>query len=190
MFASRCHTRHRGGMTTAYFDRHRDRLDAAVAACASREYYSAFDESPSPRVYGENAAAEGKAAFDAWLGGAFPLSTPGASGTVSTERSPFGFELEVSYPRAMDVDALLSAARAGMKPWRDAGPDGRAGVCLEILSELHARIFELANAVQHTSGQAFVMAFQAGAAHALDRALEAIAYAWAEMRRPPDTVVW
>ncbi len=177
-------------MTQTLFDRHRQRLDDAVAASASRTYFSAFDESPSPRVYGEEAAPAGKAAFEAWLGGTFPLSTPGASGTVSTERSPFGFELGVSYPRAVDVDALLSAARAGMKQWRDAGPDGRTGVCLEILSQLHARIFELANAVQHTSGQAFVMAFQAGGAHALDRALEAIAYAWTEMTRTPATALW
>ena len=76
-----------------------------------------------------------------------------------------------------DVDALLAAAPPACEAWRDAGPDGRTGVCLEILDRLHGRIFELANAVQHTSGQAFVMAFQAGGAHALDRALEAIAYA-------------
>lgn len=177
-------------MPETLLDRHRDRLDAAVAACASREYFSAFDESPSPRVYGETAAAEGKAAFEAWLGGAFPLTTPGASGSVSTERSPYGFDLGVSYPRVTDVDALVSAAGAGMRAWRDAGPDGRTGVCLEILSRLHARIFELANAVQHTSGQAFVMAFQAGGAHALDRALEAIAYAWTEMTRTPSTALW
>jgi phenylacetic acid degradation protein paaN len=63
-------------------------------------------------------------------------------------------------------------------------------VCLEILDRLHGRVFELANAVQHTSGQAFVMAFQAGGAHALDRALEAIAYAWTEMTRTPATAVW
>ena len=171
-------------------DRHRARLDAAVAACASREYYSAFDESPSPRVYGETAAAEGKAAFEARLGTAFPLETPGAAGTVATERSPYGFDLGVSYPRAVDVDALMAAARAGMRAWRDAGPDGRTGVCLEILDRLHARIFELAGAVQHTSGQAFVMAFQAGGAHALDRALEALAYAWTEMTRTPATAIW
>jgi phenylacetic acid degradation protein paaN len=177
-------------MSDVLFDRHRPRLDAAVAACASREYYSAFDESPSPRVYGETAAADGRAAYDAWLGGTFPLDTPGADGTVATERSPYGFELGVSYPRAVDVDALLSAAGAGMKAWRDAGPDGRTGVCLEILSRLHTRIFELANAVQHTSGQAFVMAFQAGGAHALDRALEAVAYAWTEMTRTPATALW
>ncbi len=173
---------------------HRDRLDAAVAASASRGYYSAFDESPSPRVYGENAAAEGKAAYEAWLGGDFPLSTPGSDGTVATERSPFGIDLGVRYPRVHSsdesIDALLAGAEAGKRAWRDAGPEGRTGVCLEILDRLHGRVFELANAVQHTSGQAFVMAFQAGGAHALDRALEAIAYAWVEMTRTPATARW
>jgi phenylacetic acid degradation protein paaN len=177
-------------MASPYFDKHREKLDAAVAASASREYYAAYDESPSPRVYGESAAGEGKAAFEAWLGAAFPVETPGSDGTVTTERSPFGFDLGVSYPRAHDVEALLAAARAGMKPWRDAGPEARVGVCIEILERLHSRVFELANAVQHTSGQAFVMAFQAGGAHALDRALEAISYAWVEMTRTPRTAVW
>ena len=177
-------------MTSPYLDKHREKLDAAVAASASREYYSAYEESPSPRVYGETAADEGKAAFEALLGQPFPLETPGSDGTVSTERSPYGFDLGVRYPRAHDVDAMLTAARVGMKAWRDAGPEGRTGVSIEILERLHARVFELANAVQHTSGQAFVMAFQAGGAHALDRALEAIAYAWVEMTRTPRTAVW
>ncbi len=181
-------------MTENLLSRHRDRLDAAVAACASRGHFSAFDESPSPRVYGESAAADGKAAFEALLDRPFPLETPGSEGTVAGERSPYGFDLGVTYPRvpATDaaVDALLSASARGMKAWRDAGPEGRTGVCLEILDRLHGRIFELANAVQHTSGQAFVMAFQAGGAHALDRALEAIAYAWVEMTRTPATALW
>jgi phenylacetic acid degradation protein paaN len=175
---------------TAFLDEHRERLDAAVAACASREWYSAFDESPSPRVYGETAAAEGKAAFEAWLGTEFPLSTPGSDGTVATEKSPFGIDMGVRYPRVSDLDALMAAATAGVRGWRDVGPDGRVGVCLEVLDRLHARVFELANAVQHTSGQAFVMAFQAGGAHALDRALESVAYSWSEMHRVPSSVTW
>jgi len=77
-----------------------------------------------------------------------------------------------------------------MRDFRDAGPQGRVAVCLEILGRLHQRIFELANAVQHTSGQAFVMAFQAGGAHALDRALESVAYAHEEMTRVPANAVW
>jgi phenylacetic acid degradation protein paaN len=179
-------------MSHELFDRHRDLLEKAVAATRSREYFSAFDESPSPRVYGEDAAPAGKAAFEALLGADFPLDTPGATGTVATEKSPFGFDLGVAYPRVTEdgLDELLAAARAGMKAFRDAGPEARVGVCLEILRRLHGRIFELAGAVQHTSGQAFVMAFQAGGAHALDRALESVAYAYEEMTRVPATAVW
>jgi phenylacetic acid degradation protein paaN len=174
------------------FARHRALLHEAVAATRSRKYFSAFPESPSPRVYGESAAAEGKAAFERWLGSEFPLSTPGADGVVASEKSPYGIDLEVAYPRVRPtgVPALLTAAHAGVSQWRDAGVEARVGVGLEILARLHARIFELANAVMHTSGQAFVMAFQAGGAHALDRALEAIAYAYEEMSRVPRTAVW
>jgi len=174
------------------FATHEKTLLQAVAATRTREYFSAFNESPSPRVYGEDAAAEGKAAFERWAGETFPVSTPGASGTVAGEKSPYGFSLDVSYPRVAPegVDVLLAASLAGMKQFRDAGVEARVGVCLEVLHRLHGRIFELANAVQHTSGQAFVMAFQAGGAHALDRALESVAYAYDEMSRVPRSVVW
>ncbi len=156
-----------------------ERLDRARSAIRSREYYSAFPESPSPRVYGEHAAAEGRSAFEALQHADFPLDTPGATERVAGERSPYGFDLGVAYPRvrAGGVDDLLAAARSGARAWRDAGPPTRLAVCLAILDGLHARVFELANAVQHTSGQPFVMAFQAGGTHALDRALETLAYA-------------
>jgi phenylacetic acid degradation protein paaN len=172
--------------------RHRPVLEQALEAIRTRGYFSAFPESPSPKVYGESAASDGKKAFEALLGQDFPLQTPGAEGTVASEKSPFGLPLGVSYPRVAEsgLDALMAAARAGIAGWRDAGPLGRTAVCLEILSRLHARIFELANAVHHTSGQAFVMAFQAGGAHALDRALEALAYAYDTMTRHPRTALW
>ncbi|MEV4265075.1 phenylacetic acid degradation protein PaaN [Kribbella sp. NPDC049584] len=171
---------------------HRDRLDAALTAIRNRGYHSAFPESPSPRVYGENAAADGKTAFEAHLGTTYLLDIPGAHGTVVTEQSPFGIPMDVAYPRVVEegLDELLMAAQQGLADWRRAGIDGRTGVTLEILDRLHKRVFELANAVQHTSGQAFVMAFQAGGAHALDRALEAVAYAYEEMHRYPATATW
>ncbi|MEU4397983.1 phenylacetic acid degradation protein PaaN [Micromonospora orduensis] len=171
------------------YDRHADTLNRALTAITERGYWSAYPESPSPRVYGETAAADGRAAFEAYLGGDFPLDQPGAGERVATEASPFGVELAVRYPHA-GVDELIRAASAALPAWRDAGPQARVGVCLEILDRLHKHIFELANAVQFTSGQAFVMAFQAGGAHALDRALEALAYAYAEMTRHPGTAGW
>ncbi|MEV7227659.1 MULTISPECIES: phenylacetic acid degradation protein PaaN [Polymorphospora] len=168
---------------------HADTLARALTAIAERGYWSAYPESPSPRVYGENAAAQGEAAFRALLGNRYPLDQPGTVDWVATEASPFGVDLGVSYPHG-DVDALVAAARAALPAWRDAGAQTRVGVCAEILARLHANVFELANAVQFTSGQAFVMAFQAGGAHALDRALEALAYAYAEMTRHPGTAEW
>lgn len=172
------------------FTTHTDTLERALTAIAERAYWSAYPESPSPRVYGEHAAADGEAAFRAYLGNDFPLKDqPAITDWVATETSPFGIALDVRYPHH-DVDGLLKAAAAGLPAWRDAGPQTRAGVCVEILARLHSRAFELANAVHATTGQAFVMAFQAGAPHAFDRALEAIAYAYREMSRTPATATW
>lgn len=172
-----------------WFANHAETLERATTAIKERGYWSAYPESPSPRVYGETAAADGEAAFRGYLDAKFPLDQPGTTDWVATERSPFGVPLAVSYPH-VSPSALIAAATAALPAWRDAGPQTRVGVCLEILSRLHAHIFELANAVQFTSGQAFVMAFQAGGAHALDRALEALAYSYVEMTRHPAAAGW
>jgi phenylacetic acid degradation protein paaN len=169
--------------------RHRDMLEKAREAIRTRAYYSAFPESASGKVYGETAAAEGKAAFEARLGKPFALEQPATGATASTERSPYGIELGVSYPVA-DVDALIAAAQAAGEGWAGAGADVRTGVALEALARLNKRSYEMAHAVSHTSGQAFLMAFQAGGPHAQDRALEAVAYAYDEMSRIPESVVW
>ncbi|MGH3664165.1 MAG: phenylacetic acid degradation protein PaaN [Micromonosporaceae bacterium] len=171
------------------FAAHRETLQAALDAIRKRDYWSAYPESPSPRVYGEHAAAEGKAAFDELLGRNFPLRQPGADSWVASESSPYGVELGVKYPHP-DVDQLLAAALAGMPAWRDAGPHTRAGVCVAILDRIHKNVFQLANAVHVTTGQAFVMAFQAGGPHALDRGLEAVAYGYREMTSQPERAEW
>jgi phenylacetic acid degradation protein paaN len=174
---------------TELYETHRELLDRAVEATRVRDYWSAYPESPSKSVYGEDAAPAGERAFTALLGNQFPVEVPGATGTVSTERSPYGIELGISYPKA-DPLALVAAARAAAPAWRAVGPHGRAGVAAEILRRVNARSFELAHAVQHTTGQAFVMAFQAGGPHAQDRGLEAVAYALAEQTRMPATATW
>ncbi|WP_229074592.1 phenylacetic acid degradation protein PaaN [Actinoplanes sp. DH11] len=171
------------------FEAHRELLTRAVEATVARDYWSAFPESPSKSVYGAEAAPAGERAFTALLGKPFPVEVPGATGTVSTERSPYGLELAVSYPRA-DPHALIAAARAATPAWRAVGPEGRAGVAAEILRRINAASFEMAHAVQHTTGQAFVMAFQAGGAHAQDRGLEAVAFALAATTRLPSRSSW
>jgi len=171
------------------FERHKPLLERSLAAIADRGYWSAFPESPSPKVYGEGAAEAGKAAFDALLNKPFPLQLPGSRGTVGGEMSPYGVALGISYPK-VDLDQLFAAIAKAEAAWRKAGPEAWVGVSLEILTRINKRSFELAHAVMHTTGQAFVMSFQAGCPHAQDRGLEAIAYAWDELRRIPAKAYW
>src|SRR4051812_36613664 len=173
----------------ATVERRRELLDQAVRAVHDRAFFSAFPESPSPRVYGETAADEGRQAFEALLNRRFDLDQPGTAGWVATERSPWGPQLGVEYP-VPDVEELLAAQRAAIPAWRDAGPLARAALCVEMLVRINAASFEIGHAVMHTSGQAFVMAFQAGGPHAQDRALEAVAYAYEEQARYPAEAVW
>ncbi|MEV5447768.1 phenylacetic acid degradation protein PaaN, partial [Streptomyces sp. NPDC052644] len=93
------------------YDRHADTLHRALTAITERGYWSAYPESPSPRVYGETAAADGKAAFEAYLGGDFPLDQPGTADRVATETSPFGVALDVRYPHP-GADEVVAAASA------------------------------------------------------------------------------
>ncbi|MEV2228223.1 phenylacetic acid degradation protein PaaN [Streptomyces phaeochromogenes] len=171
-------------------EQHRPTLDQALEAIRTRAYWSPHPE--HPKAYGENGsldAAAGKAAFDALLGSRLDLGQPGTDDWVGGETSPYGIELGVTYPHA-DVDTLLPAMRAGQRAWRDAGAEMRAVVCLEILKRISDRTHEFAHAVMHTSGQAFMMAFQAGGPHAQDRGLEAVAYAYVEQVRTPDNAEW
>ena len=62
--------------------------------------------------------------------------------------------------------------------------------CLEIVDAINKRSFEIANAVMHTTGQPFVMAFQAAGPHAQDRALESIVAGLVEQERVPGSVLW
>jgi phenylacetic acid degradation protein paaN len=169
------------------YDRHRELLERALQAIRERTYWSAYPE--LPKAYGEDAPQQGLAAFQDYQGQRFPLEQTATDGWVGAEHSPFGIDLEVTYPHA-ELDALLPAMQAAIPAWRDAGADTRAGVCLEILARLNARSHEIAHAVMHTTGQAFPMAFQAGGPHAQDRALEAIAYAYAEMTRHAPEALW
>ena len=174
---------------TAFYEAHREVLEQALEAISNRGYWSAYPESPSKRVYGETAPQDGEAAFKALLDQPFELDQPGAETRVGGERSPYGFDLGITYPKA-SVEELVSASRGAAAGWAAATPEDRAGVCLEILQRVNKRSFELAHAVMHTTGQAFVMAFQAGGAHAQDRGLEAVAYAYQEMARVPRAVLW
>ncbi|GAA1922632.1 phenylacetic acid degradation protein PaaN [Streptomyces sodiiphilus] len=172
-------------------ERHRDTLDTALETLRSRAYWSPHPE--HPKAYGEEHgsldAAQGLEAFTRLRDARFELGQPGTDGWTGGEVSPYGFELGITYPHA-DPDVLLPAMRDAVPAWRSAGPERRALVCLEILARIGAATHAFAHAVMHTSGQAFMMALQAGGPHAQDRGLEAVAYAYAEQTRTPGRAHW
>ncbi|MEO8556273.1 MAG: phenylacetic acid degradation protein PaaN [Actinomycetota bacterium] len=180
-----------GRTTMQLVEQYREALQQGREALASRGYFSRYPESPSPRVYGEAAAAEGLAAFEAHLGAEFSSlgDQPTDGSFAGSEVSPYGPMLQIRYPR-LDVDAAIAAAKNAMPGWRDAGALTRAAVCVEIVDAINKRSFEIANAVMHTSGQPFVMSFQAAGPHAQDRAFESIVGALVEQERVPAFVVW
>jgi phenylacetic acid degradation protein paaN len=176
-------------MTHPLFSKHEATLQTALAAIETRGYWSPFVEMPSPKVYGETANVDGEAAFKAHLNQTIELDQPSTGETVGAEVSPFGFPLGIRYPKA-DPDTLIAAAASAQASWRAAGPRAWVGVSLEILARINRASFEIGYSVMHTTGQAFMMAFQAGGPHAQDRALEAVVYAWDQLRRVPAEAHW
>jgi phenylacetic acid degradation protein paaN len=174
---------------SALFESHFSLLQAALAAKNSRGHWSAYPENPSPRQYGETAAADGDAAFDGLLGEPFLLDQPSNGLQVGGEISPFGLELGITYPAA-EPHQLIAASQIAGAAWARASLPTRTGIALEILARLNKASFVMAKAVQHTTGQPPMMAFQAGGPHAQDRGLEAVAYAYAELASLPGTALW
>lgn len=148
-------------MSPSLFEKHKAQLELATAALATRGYWSAFAEMPSPKSYGETAAEAGKQAFEAHLGKAFELNQPGQTGVHAGEQSPYGTKLDVRYP-VCDPQALVEAALRAMPAWGEVGAEGRTGLLMEALQRLNQRSFEIGHAVMMTTGQAWMMAFQAG----------------------------
>lgn len=169
----------------AFAAKHQPLLEQAIAATRDRAHFSAYPETPSGKIYGEQAKAEAEASFTALRDQPF---APGDS-QIGDEHSPFGPALGITYP-ATTPETLVTRAQAAAPGWAAALPATRAGIAMEILHRLNRDSFLMANAVMHTTGQAFVMAFQAGGPHAQDRGLEAVAYAMDALNRLPTKADW
>lgn len=157
------------------FEQHASTLNAAVEANRNRLFHAHWPEPPSGKIYGETAQEEGLQAFKAALNNAFDFPhQKGSEGTVGAEHSPFGFPLNISYP-AYSADVLIANANESLKQWKKLTVTERAGILIECLERASKHFFAIGFSTMHTTGQGFIMGFQASGPHAFDRALEAIA---------------
>ena len=173
------------------FEKHKELLDRAIRANYERTFFAAYPEHPSPKVYGETADKDGQNAFKGQLNSKFEeLLQTDEDDWKGEEVSPYlNDKLNIQYP-FFTADKLVSKATNAFHIWRKVSVEQRAGVLIEALDRVKARFFELAYATMHTTGQGYMMAFQASGPHANDRALEAISMGYEEQKRFPESAVW
>ncbi|MEQ8302455.1 MAG: phenylacetic acid degradation protein PaaN [Cyclobacteriaceae bacterium] len=173
------------------FQKYKESIDNAVKALHDRTFYAAFPEHPSPKVYGETADAEGQSKFKSFIGKKFEeLKQTGEDGWAGEEESPYLQDpLKIQYP-TFKVEKLIDRSAKAFHQWRKVSVEDRAGMLVESLERIKSRFFEVAYATMHTTGQGYMMAFQASGPHAGDRAMEAIAAGYEELQRFPAKAVW
>jgi phenylacetic acid degradation protein paaN len=173
------------------FDKHKPALMRAIEALHSRTFYAAFPEHPAPAVYGETADADGQAWFKNMMGKKFEELVQGNSTNwIGDEESPYLQQpLGVKYP-AFTSTELVAKSKQALATWRKVSVDDRAAILMESLYRVKSRFFQIAYSTMHTTGQGYMMAFQASGPHAADRAVEAVAAGYDELARIPGAALW
>jgi phenylacetic acid degradation protein paaN len=173
------------------FKKHEAKLQRAIEALHARTFFAAFPEHPAPAVYGESADADGQKQFNESLGKKFDgLLQEDPDGWAGQEESPYLQEpLNIQYPVFLP-EKLIERAQRSLQEWRKTTVGQRTGILMESLERIRSRFFEIAYATMHTTGQGYMMAFQASGPHTGDRALEAIAAGYEELQRFPSSALW
>jgi phenylacetic acid degradation protein paaN len=164
-------------------------IDRAIKAIHERTFFAQYPE--HPKAYGEDGAAKGLEIYNAQKGNPFKgLLQQSEIAWVGEETSPYtGEAVGITYP-TFETETLIVRAGRAFDAWKKVSADDRAEVLVDALERVKNRFFEIAYATQHTTGQSFIMSFQASGPHANDRALEALAMGYEELNRFPANVTW
>ncbi len=166
------------------FEQHKNLLEEAMEALYSRQFFSPYPE--HPKAYDQELDAKGKDAFGRLLNEDFNQLNQEAASWIGEEVSPlWQTGIGVRYP-SVSAEQYVIQSQAAATSWKKLNVLERAGILIESLERVRARFFELAYATVHTTGQSFMMAFQASGPHAADRALEAIAAGVSELTKYPE----
>lgn len=172
------------------YEQHQATLNAAIEANRTRVFHAHWPEPPSGKIYGETAQEDGLNAFKASLNGPFALPNQhGSNGTIGGEHSPYGFPLNIDYP-GYSADTLITNAQQALTQWKNLSLQERAGILIECLERASKHFFAIGFSTMHTTGQGFIMAFQASGPHAFDRALEAIASGYMALNTFAESAQW
>jgi phenylacetic acid degradation protein paaN len=170
------------------YKKHEQTLNDAIAAIRSRNFYTPYHE--HPKAYAEDADEKGKAAFLAQMNHNYTELNIDSKNWIGEEVSPFiQTGIGIKYP-ALSAEELITLSSKAASEWANTSAETRAGLLMESLEKVKDRFFEMAYATMHTTGQSFIMSFQASGPHSNDRALEAIALGYEELKRFPAETNW
>ncbi|MCO6494892.1 MAG: aldehyde dehydrogenase family protein [Bacteroidetes bacterium] len=164
-------------------------LENYLQKIKSREYFTIFPE--NPKAYPDEELQKGEKDFHSRLNTNFDsLYSKDCEDWIGEEISPYlQVGLGIKYPR-FSVEKLIQNAQAVRKQWSQTAIEKRTNILLKTLDAIKNRFAELAYATMHTTGQSFLMSFQASGPHALDRALETITMGYFELTRFAKDVTW
>jgi phenylacetic acid degradation protein paaN len=177
-------------MSNQLFVKHENLLKEAIKALYHRTYFTPYPE--SPKMYDLDIAEKSKTYVASILNSDFNelLQTKTTDKFVGEEISPFlQVGMGIRYPKP-EISKTVELAGLAMKRWNKLSVNERTGLLIETLDNIKLRFFDIAYATMHTTGQSFMMSFQASGPHSNDRALEAIAVAYSELTKYIENATW
>lgn len=171
------------------FEKHKLLLDRAIQAVHERSFYAAYPE--HPKAYDEDSPGKGEEVYKNLLNKKFSLlNQTDETGWAGEEISPYTQQpLGIQYP-LFSTDQLIQCAKKAGTAWKNISAEERAEILVDTLEKIKEHFFDIAHATMHTTGQSFIMSFQASGPHSADRALEPIALGLQELTRFPNDVLW
>lgn len=172
-----------------YYEKHESLIAKALEALKARTYFTPYPE--LPKFYAEDGDAKAKAYISSVMNQNFvELAQAGSNGFVGEEVSPYlQVGIGISYPTSR-VDEYLKHAKEAMGEWNKININDKAGLLIESLERLTKRFFDITYATMHTTGQSYMMSFQASGPHSNDRALEAIVAGYSELTKHVHSTDW
>lgn len=173
------------------YSKHKEKLLKAQEVIKTREEWAAFPEMPSEKYHGEGAKQKGEDDFNALLGSKYEFKVPmqDAKYVECRSTSPYGIDMTLEYPK-LEKEILLSRSADAQKEWRKLDYQTRLGICMEMLDRLFQKSLLMVHSIMHTTGQPYMMSFQAGSPHALERGLETLAYTATAIESTSPTTKW
>ncbi len=172
-----------------YYEKHENLIAESIEALKTRNYFTVYPE--IPKLYGEEGDSMARAFISSAMNNDFnELLQENSKGYVGEEISPYlQVGIGIKYPTC-ENEVYINNAKLSIKEWENVDVKTRAGILIESLEGIKRRFFDIAYATMHTTGQSYMMSFQASGPHSNDRALEAIIMGYLELTKHVTEVDW